>query len=168
MKYPDRFIGLVLESTTAGMDDRPHRQQRLVADRKIATKLRQSEMQAFLNDWYQQPLFKYLKSEMVAAIISKKMVNKPNDLAEVVVRLSQGIQPPLWTKLCQWTKPTLILAGEIDKKYCELAKRMSSLISSSKLRIIPDAGHIIHLENNKDFVSALNSFLSYIFCRKQM
>jgi 2-succinyl-6-hydroxy-2,4-cyclohexadiene-1-carboxylate synthase len=119
-------------------------------------------LQAYLTDWYEQPLFASLKRRpgLIESIIRKKLDNDPEKLAEVVVRLSPGHQKSLWNVLNQWDRPALIICGELDEKYCEIGRRMASLIEKSELRIISDAGHIVHLENNKDFVAALNFFLT--------
>ncbi len=163
LKYPDRFIGLALESTTAGIENDTERLERLSEDKVIAEQLRRSDMATFLTNWYKRPVFASLPPYLKEGIINRKIDNHPENLARILVRLSQGIQPPLWHRLCKWDKPTLIVAGEKDKKYTDIAARMSSLIESSALKIIPGAGHIAHLENNKEFTAALNSFLgSYI------
>lgn len=160
LKYPKQFTALVLESATAGIESEGERKERLAQDGKLAEALRQEGMKKFLQEWYRQPLFASLKPEMVEKIISKKTANDPNLLAEVVVRLSPGRQQPLWSDLPKWQKPSLLIAGELDQKYCGAAARMSTLLQHSWLSIIPGAGHIVHLENNADFTDTLKNFLT--------
>jgi 2-succinyl-6-hydroxy-2,4-cyclohexadiene-1-carboxylate synthase len=162
LKYPESVGALVLESSSPGIENASERESRLIQDEKRADSLRRSGLRAFLADWYEQPLFNSLKSRsgMVESIIQKKLDNSADNLAEVMVRLSPGRQKPLWEDLRKWDKPTLIIAGELDGKYCDIAHRMASITDQSELKLISDAGHIAHLENKKDFIAALNFFLS--------
>lgn len=160
LKYPDRFCGLVLESASPGIEDEAERVVRFASDTVWAEKLRQNDMRSFLTDWYRQPVFSYMESDMIKRIINKKSSNDPHQLAEIMMRLSQGRQLHLWEKLSAWDKPTQLITGELDVKYCKILERMASLMPNSSLAIIPGAGHIVHLEQNKDFIRVLNSFLS--------
>jgi 2-succinyl-6-hydroxy-2,4-cyclohexadiene-1-carboxylate synthase len=162
LKYPDRFSMLILESTTPGIENRGDREKRLNEDRAKADKLRKSDIRTYLSDWYKLPVFSSLakKPDLVEKLIQKKSGNEPAALAEVILRLSSGIQPSLWDKLEKWDKPALIIAGELDTKFCDIAQQMAPHFSDVKLKIIPEAGHIVHLENHKAFMAALNFFLS--------
>ena len=160
LKYPDRFSALVLESSSAGIEIESERRQRSEQDRQTADRLRSTDMVSFLTEWYQQPLFASLARETVAGIIQKKSGGNRHHFAEAVVRLSPGRQPSLWNRLPDWTKPILILSGALDTKYSQIAQRMAEYMPQARLEIIPDAGHIVHLENNQAFVAALKSFLT--------
>ncbi len=162
LKYPDNFRALVIESASPGIESDKDRALRLDQDRKMASRLRISDMRSFLIDWYRQPVFESLNPDLKERIINKKTGNNPEQLASVYVRLSQGIQPPLWLNLPAWDKPILIVAGEKDRKYVDIASRMAALMVSAEVKIISGAGHIVHLENHKDFTTALNLFLRSI------
>ncbi len=159
LSHPDRFRGLVLESTSAGIEDEEERRKRLQDDEAVAARLCETDMRSFLTEWYRQPLFASLPPETVAGIIDRKEHNDPSRLAQAVVRLSPGRQPSLWDRVSSWNKPTLIVAGDRDEKYRALATRLAGQMRKSVLQIIPEAGHIVHLENNAAFVAALKSFL---------
>ena len=162
LKYPEKFSSLILESTTAGISDSFERQKRMLRDQTVARKFLETDMKSFLEDWYSQPVFAYLADYpgLLAHIIEKKSTGDPKKLAEVIVKLSPGTQPPLWDQLSHWTKPTLIIAGSIDDKFREIGKRLHAAMPQSRLEIIDGAGHIVHLEKHKEFMSALYSFLS--------
>lgn len=162
LKHPDLFGGLVLESTTPGIESRADRDVRLGEDQAKADKLRTTDIRTYLTDWYQLPVFASLalRNDLIEKIIKKKSGGDPVALAEVIVRLSPGRQKSLWGELDRWDKPTLIIAGELDEKFCNIARQMVPRIKNADLKIIRDAGHIVHLENRKDFMIALNFFLS--------
>jgi len=161
-KYPERFIGLILESTTPGIENPEERDKRVLEDQAKADKLRSTDIKTYLTDWYKLPVFSSLaqRPDLIEKIINKKSDNDPAALAEVVMRLSPGRQRSLWDKLETWNKPTLVIAGELDEKFCAVAKKMAPQIKNADLKIISGAGHIVHLENHKDFMTALNFFLS--------
>ncbi|MCK5124773.1 MAG: 2-succinyl-6-hydroxy-2,4-cyclohexadiene-1-carboxylate synthase [candidate division Zixibacteria bacterium] len=162
IKYPEKFHSIVLESSSPGIADGFERQKRLLSDRTVSEKFLQTDMRSFLIDWYKQPVFNYLseKQGLTEKIIDKKSSGNPEFYSKVVIALSPGRQIPLWNKLPFLFLPVLIIAGEIDQKYCEIGRRMTDALPKSRLEIIKNAGHIVHLENRKDFMSALNSFLS--------
>ncbi len=161
LKYPEKVDSLVLESSTAGISDGFERKKRLLKDTQIGELLFKSDMRDFLIDWYKQPVFAYLANHpgLVDRIIEKKSNGEPESLSKVVVVLSPGNQYPLWGKLSEWIKPTLIIAGSADAKYYEIGQRLNDAIKNSRLEIIPGAGHIVHLEKHKEFMSVLKSFL---------
>lgn len=163
LRHPGHFRGLVVESTSPGIEDETERKTRFEQDSIWAEKLRGGDMRAFLTDWYRQPVFSYLGTEVIEKIINKKSSNDPHQLADAMLKLSQGLQTPLWDRLPEWTKPTLLVTGELDVKYCRILEKAHTLIPNSTLSIIPGAGHIVHLEQPEDFIRVLKSFLdSYI------
>lgn len=161
LRYPGHFAALVLESSTAGIVLESERASRLQLDCDRAARLRQLDMPAFLQQWYRQPIYSSLtrRRELIDQIIRKKSAGNPDHLAEIMVRLSPGRQTPLWDRLALWRKPTLVIAGQEDEKYCEAAFRLSHGLKNSLMTVIAHAGHIVHLEKRDDFVAALNSFL---------
>lgn len=159
---PADLSGLVLVSTTAGIGHSSERARRRRADQETADALRRDDLQSFLRRWYEQPVFASLRNrpDLVDSLVRDKFDNDPLALAEIVTRLSPGRQPSLWDNLHRWDKPALIIAGRLDARYCEIARRMAARMKNARSEIIPGAGHIVHRENNKEFVSVLNFFLS--------
>jgi 2-succinyl-6-hydroxy-2,4-cyclohexadiene-1-carboxylate synthase len=162
LKHPENFSSLILASTTAGIADEQEREKRLLLDQARAEKLRASGLQAFLSEWYRQPIFESLRlrPEVAETMAREKSENDVESLAQVMVRLSPGRQPSLWADLSRWEKPALVIAGERDAQYCRLAQQMAALFPRAELRLLPDAGHPVHRENPIDFATALKFFIS--------
>jgi len=160
--HPDKVSGLVLESASLGIDDEKERRDRLELDRKRADDMRRMGLPAFLKEWYKMPIYSSLadKPDLVAKLIERKSKGDAEMLARTIVCLSPGAQPSLWYHLGHWRKPTLIIAGEEDKKYCDIARRMAAVMPTASLTVIPGAGHIVHLENFPEFMAALKFFIS--------
>lgn len=159
LNYPDLFKGMIIESANPGIEIEHERRKRFVSDRDWADKLSQSSMKEFLIEWYSQAVFSYLPDDLIARIIEKKSNGDPTKLAMALIDYSQGLQQPLWRKLPQWEKPALIIAGQVDKKYCEIAERMVEVMLDAELCLVPDAGHIVHLEKRDRFIAVLKSWL---------
>ncbi|MFT5218631.1 MAG: pimeloyl-ACP methyl ester carboxylesterase [Planctomycetota bacterium] len=63
-------------------------------------------------------------------------------------------------RLGQVTTPTLIVCGDCDRStHPDLSIEMWRKISLSQLFIIPNAGHIVHLEHTQEFNSIVAKFL---------
>lgn len=56
--------------------------------------------------------------------------------------------------------PVLLVTGELDQKFCEIAKRMSSFLQNGECEIIHDVGHAIHVENCEIFGKIVSEFIS--------
>ncbi len=160
--HPDEVSGLILESPSPGIEDEKERHNRLELDKKRADDMRRVGLPDFLKEWYTQPIYSSLadKPEMVARLIEKKSRGDAEMLARTIVCLSPGAQPSLWHHLGHWQKPTLIIAGEKEQKYRDIARRMAAVMPTATLSIIPNAGHIVHLENYPEFMAALKFFVS--------
>ena len=56
--------------------------------------------------------------------------------------------------------PTLIVVGDHDECDPALAREMNSLISGSKLSVLPKSGHFTFVDQNGPFVQTVGEFLS--------
>ena len=70
-----------------------------------------------------------------------------------------GQMPKLWPGLKEIKVPTLILAGEYDEKFVQIAKKMANLIPNSKCKLISATGHTIHVEDSDEFDTMILGFL---------
>src|ERR687894_1108620 len=57
LRYPERCAGLLLESASPGIEDEEERTARRETDEEWARCLESGDFEAFLQDWYAQPLF---------------------------------------------------------------------------------------------------------------
>jgi 2-succinyl-6-hydroxy-2,4-cyclohexadiene-1-carboxylate synthase len=55
--------------------------------------------------------------------------------------------------------PALLIAGARDEKFVAINRRMAEAMPSATLCVIPDAGHIVHVEQPEAFLSAAVSWL---------
>ena len=57
------------------------------------------------------------------------------------------------------TVPLLCIVGERDASYLGEARRLHELVSDSKRVLIPDAGHLVHLERPGEVLNTMQKFM---------
>jgi 2-succinyl-6-hydroxy-2,4-cyclohexadiene-1-carboxylate synthase len=165
LNFPERFIKVVLESASPGLATEAERLERVRRDAQIARKLSRSIIQtdfaAFLSNWYNQPIFGYIKNHPeYERMIESRLQNNPQELEKSLRFMGTGCQPSLWEKLQENKIPILLLAGEYDEKFIFINTEMAKLCKFAQLKIIKNAGHNIHFENTLAFVENIKYFLS--------
>jgi len=162
-KNSEKVLGLILESSTAGIDDKNERAIRVETDRMLAEKIVKDGIDSFVDYWMGLPFFRSLKSmseNEYSKVVLEKKQNSPQGLANSLLGFSTGKMPSLWSHLNSFTIPTLLIAGSLDRKYVRINKEMNKIIPNSKLEIMDDCGHNTHLENREEFIILVNKFLS--------
>ena len=150
----------VFESATPGIINEKLRVERQISDNKIAKSLENNNLESFLKDWYQQPMFDaFRNNKNFYSILKQRKTNNPKELAKALRKMGLGVQPSLWHQ-CKTIKfPILLLAGEFDRKFCNIMKEMKSINKDFNLKIIENAGHNIHLEQPQAYIKHLYNFL---------
>jgi 2-succinyl-6-hydroxy-2,4-cyclohexadiene-1-carboxylate synthase len=164
LRHPDRCAGLFLESASPGIEDAGERAARRRADEEKAARLEGGDLEGFLHDWYRQPLFAPLAQDgdLLRRTIEDRLRNDPAELAKSLRGMGTGSQPPLWGELPRLRVPALAVAGDLDKKFVGISRRMASLNPSIRAAVVPGAGHNVHAESPPAYLSALQGFLSAI------
>ncbi|MBE8988284.1 2-succinyl-6-hydroxy-2,4-cyclohexadiene-1-carboxylate synthase [Nostoc sp. LEGE 12450] len=165
LKFPERFMKVVLESASPGLATEAERLERARRDVQIARKLSRSiiptDFAAFLSNWYNQPIFGYIKNHpQYDCMIESRLQNNPQELEKSLRFMGNGCQPSLWEKLQENKIHILLLAGEYDKKFIFINIEMAKLCKFAQLKIIKNTAHNIHFENTLAFVENIKYFLS--------
>ncbi|MEI5743871.1 2-succinyl-6-hydroxy-2,4-cyclohexadiene-1-carboxylate synthase, partial [Staphylococcus aureus] len=66
----------------------------------------------------------------------QRLSQSPQKMAKALRDYGTGQMPNLWPRLKEIKVPTLILAGEYDEKFVQIAKKMANLIPNSKCKLI--------------------------------
>ncbi|HTW08810.1 MAG TPA: alpha/beta fold hydrolase [Acidimicrobiales bacterium] len=160
LAHPRSVARLALISATAGIEDDAEREARKAADLAMAERVLEIGVDEFLAEWLAQPLFASLAA--TPADVRARRANTASGLASSLRNAGTGSQQSLWPRLAELREralPVLLIAGELDPKYCDLAERMASAIgSSARLFIVPGAGHACHLERPREVAAALSTF----------
>lgn len=164
--YPGIIRGLILESTTAGIEDGNERTERLENDKVLSQKILDEGIEKFVEFWMNIPIFssqKRLSKNELEEIRRNKLSNNPIGLSNSLLGFSTGKMLPLWNKLHKFNLPVLLLAGELDSKYSIINQKMHNLLTNSEFHTAKNTGHNIHLEKPSEFIILVNSFLQSSF-----
>jgi len=162
LDHPAAVSGLVLVSTTAGIDDPAARARRRTADEALAAEVADggdAGLPGFVDRWLAGPLWATLPRE--AAGVDARLRNTAAGLASSLRRAGSGTQRPLWDRLSSITVPVLVATGALDSKFTALGRRLASGMGGPAERIVfSGAGHAVPWERPDDFVAAVNAWLA--------
>ena len=162
LQAPESLWALVLESSSPGIVDAADRRTRVVQDEKLADRIRNEGVAEFVDYWQALPLFASqacLPGATRRALRHQRLQHSANGLANSLQGLGAGMQAPVLEGFRDLRLPVLLLAGALDEKYCGQADEMAAVLPRSRVCIVPDAGHAIHLEQPAAFNDALREFL---------
>jgi 2-succinyl-6-hydroxy-2,4-cyclohexadiene-1-carboxylate synthase len=133
--FSRKVASLTLASSHAGLRTEEEKKERFLLDTMWAERLLSLPLEAFLSKWYTQPIFGGFQPDL-----SKRRLHDAKELAKTMLHYSLSKQPFLDPK------NALVMVGEKDEKYRTLWP---------KAKIIPNAAHMIHLENPSLFAQFL-------------
>lgn len=153
---------LVLISSGLGYATEEERAERRAKDRYWADLARRSRT-AFWDEWYSQDLFSTLKKQPEERR-ERWMKHRMSISSENLCKSLELASPACHEYLLDHIKISmdqglklLYMAGELDKKYRNLAENLTHLGVATK--IIPDAGHALPMEKPGEIASVMKSFL---------
>ncbi len=150
----DYFRALILESASPGLASAAEREARRVSDEALAVSIERHGVAAFVERWEQLPLFasqRALPAVGREALHAQRLRNSATGLANSLRGISLGAQPALHDRLAVLDMPVLLITGQLDQKFCELAGQMEQLLPHAQWRSVPGAGHAVHLERPEEF-----------------
>ncbi|RPI66145.1 MAG: 2-succinyl-6-hydroxy-2,4-cyclohexadiene-1-carboxylate synthase [Ignavibacteriales bacterium] len=156
-----KIKGLIVEGATAGIKEDKLRKLRKADDENLARFIENHTMEEFLDQWMNLDIFKSQKKipRKLKTLREEKMINNKKGLANSLRGFSTGNMPPLFNDLCELQFKTLLITGELDKKYKKLNSEMAAMIPYCRHMVVPGAGHNVHVEKPERFISAVNEFL---------
>lgn len=160
--HADRISRLLLESASPGLATEQERIDRTLRDDELADQIERNGVASFVSVWEHQPIFatqKRLDAQVRSRLRQQRLQNEARGLANSLRGMGTGVQPSLWEQLAAVRTPTLLLAGELDRKFVGIAEQMHARLLNSTLAQIPDAGHTIHLEQPDVFNQIVLDYL---------
>jgi 2-succinyl-6-hydroxy-2,4-cyclohexadiene-1-carboxylate synthase len=154
---PECVERVALISASPGIADDHERARRLAADEQLARDIERDGVDAFLERWLAQPMFATLPPD-AADVDDRTRANTVERLTQQLRVLGQGAQPDNWPRLGELRMPVLLVAGALDAKYVDVARRMAEQIPHARVEIIDGAGHACHLERPDEVAHALTSW----------
>lgn len=141
-KFPSLFSKLLIFSAHPGLKSEQERAEREKEERRWQEKLQTLSLEAFLDQWYAQPLFDSLvkKSELFANVRARRAKQNRSTLANHLAHFALSKQP----HFSRFDLPTHFIYGEEDLKYAALYR---TLPASVHVKTVAGCGHALHLEN---------------------
>jgi 2-succinyl-6-hydroxy-2,4-cyclohexadiene-1-carboxylate synthase len=162
VSFPERTMGLVVESGSPGLPTAEEREQRCREDAYLADWIEDVGVSRFVDYWQAIPLW-VSQSRLVESEREKLRAQRLNNdalgLANSLRGVGTGSQPALHSRLSKLDMQVLLLAGAEDAKYVGIAQEMHHVIPASSLEIVPESGHAIHLEQPERFDGIVQKFL---------
>lgn len=163
LRHPALVSALVLESASPGLAEARARNERVRVDDALAQRIERDGVAKFVTEWESLPLWQSQSSlplNVRERQRSIRLQNRAMGLANALRGMGQGAQPSHWTRLIELQVPVLLLSGELDVKYAEIAQSMATKLPDARVEIVPGVGHAVHLEAPDDFVSCVISFMA--------
>ena len=159
------FSALVLESAGTGPVDDAEREALCERNFAWAARVRGEGVPAFMDWWAGLPLFEsqqHLPADQQKRLRVGRLANDAESLALSFERAGAHVMPPKQETiraLCELAAkgiPVSYLAGELDAKYCKVASILRAESQGAiSCRVVPAAGHSIHLEQPEAFGAIL-------------
>lgn len=164
LSYANAFANgvsqLILESASPGLKSEVERAKRRSADESLANQILKDGVEAFVNKWESIPLFasqKRLPTNVQLAIRNERLSQLEIGLANSLKGMGTGRQTSLWPNLGELGMPVTLITGELDGKFCEIAKKMKMLLKNAQHIVVKDVGHAIHVENPEQFATIVKN-----------
>ncbi len=160
---PGRVERLVLEGASPGLADAADRRARREEDETRAAALEADGIGPFVERWMALPLFatqRRLPSGTLEGERRRRLANRPHALAACLRGFGTGSQPSFWEALPRVAAPALLLTGQEDARFREVADAMAGRMPAATRVDVPGAGHAVHLEQSDAWLDAVMGFLA--------
>jgi 2-succinyl-6-hydroxy-2,4-cyclohexadiene-1-carboxylate synthase len=159
--HPRAVKRAVILSGTPGIAGECGRGQRRNADEGLARRLEREGLDAFLEEWYRLPLFAALREHArFADVLERRRRNDPKLLARSLRTMGTGTQRSLWADLPALRVPLLLLAGERDEKFTDIAFDMAARCPKAEAVIVRGRGHALVEEDPEAVAREIAGFLA--------
>ena len=159
LRNPRRYAGLVTVGASAGIEAPATREVRAEADAKLAGWMETQPIEEIVAIWERQPLFADQSDSLVEEQREGRLSQDPRSLALLLRTAGQGALEPVWHRLNTIGVPLLAIAGSVDDRYADAARRMARAAPRGRLAIIEGAGHAAHLQRPELVAEVLSEFL---------
>jgi len=161
IEHPAVVARAVLASASPGIAGECGRAQRRNMDEGLARRLETQGLEPFLEEWYRLPLFAALREHpRIPEVLERRRRNDPRLLARSLRTMGTGSQRSLWGDLRGLNTPLLLLAGEHDPKFTDIAFDMAARCPRAEAVVLRGRGHALVEEDPEAVAREIESFLA--------
>ena len=102
---------------------------------------------------------KQMPIERQEALRARRLLNSTTGLANSLRGMGTGEQPSWWNRLGELEVPSFLIVRELDTKFCTIAEQMSERLPNSRMTVVENAGHTVHLEQFEKFAKIVSDEL---------
>ena len=161
LQYPKQWKGMVLISGTPGIEE--DIQSRILWDRELAHRLQTSTKAEFWEYWSNLPIIKTQQRADAQFLKAQQQRRKKQNLRALsasVLGFGTGTMPSVWSRLSEISIPVLLVVGEDDKKYTEIAIEMKKRMIHVDIFVVLNAGHAPHFEKPQECAQVIDRWIS--------
>jgi 2-succinyl-6-hydroxy-2,4-cyclohexadiene-1-carboxylate synthase len=159
LRHPDRVRRLVLIGATRGIEDATKRDERRDRDERLAQRMLDIGLEAFLDEWLSQPMFAQLHLD--AEERRARETQRIESLAASLREAGTGTQRWLGEEIRTLTMPLLALAGASDERFSRESRYIADAVPGGVAQLVPGSGHATHLHQPEWSAHVIDSFLSH-------
>ncbi|MGM9929940.1 MAG: 2-succinyl-6-hydroxy-2,4-cyclohexadiene-1-carboxylate synthase [Bacillus sp. (in: firmicutes)] len=160
--YSENVQTLTLESASPGLRSEEEREARRKQDALLAKRISEEGIASFVSYWERIPLFQSqekLSDDRKQSIHQQRLRNSAIGLVNSLKGMGTGSQPSWWEDLHKLTMPVLLVTGELDQKFCQIASSMWECIPICQWQVVKEIGHAIHVEDSEKFGRIVSEFV---------
>jgi 2-succinyl-6-hydroxy-2,4-cyclohexadiene-1-carboxylate synthase len=149
VERPGLLSGATLIGVQPGLEDEAERRRRLEADRRWIEILRAGDIERFVAAWESLPMWDSQRRCDPAALEAQRRIrlrHDPGALAEALETMGLSAMPAYRSRISEINVPVEIVAGELDRKFCDLGQSLVAEHPRLSLRVIAGVGHNVPLE----------------------
>ncbi|HWA75007.1 MAG TPA: alpha/beta fold hydrolase [Polyangiaceae bacterium] len=157
-RAPNRFSAAVLVSGSPGLADESERALRRQRDAAWCDVLSRQGLAAFVERWQGEPLFASqtgLPERTRAAERERRLGHTAAGLCHSLRVTGLAEMPSYWPALSRINCPVSLLAGALDRKFCDIAAGVVRKLPNGYFAEVPEAGHNLLLERPEAVASAI-------------
>jgi 2-succinyl-6-hydroxy-2,4-cyclohexadiene-1-carboxylate synthase len=169
--YPEHLQGLILVSSTPGIHSDEDRNQRVSWDQHMADQVLDLGMDSFLELWNKLPIIQsqsHIDPEHRKHMLNLRRLQSVVGISNSMRFFGAGTMTSCWEMLTSLDIPVLLIVGEQDEKYRDLALTMFDMLDNASLGVIPQAGHCAHLENPAATAILIRRWLKDLYSSGQL